>query len=114
MTSEIKERSPAVGIDLGTTYSVAAVYHFDRVEIIPNEQGNRTTPSIVSFNKEEQLIGETADDNMTMNPENTIYGEFWIKKYLKELKTDSIITNHFQMQSVLLVDPTTIQMFSTI
>lgn len=76
MTRDIKEISPAVGIDLGTTYSVAAVYHFDRVEIIPNEQGNRITPSIVSFNKEEQLIGEAADDNMTMNPENTIYGEF--------------------------------------
>ena len=50
----------AIGIDLGTTYSCAAVWKYDRIEIIPNEQGNRITPSFVAFTDEMRLIGDAA------------------------------------------------------
>lgn len=64
---------PAVGIDLGTTYSCVAIYRDDRCEIIPNEQGNRTTPSFVAFNDTERLIGDAAKNQVAMNPHNTVF-----------------------------------------
>ena len=64
-----------VGIDLGTTYSCVAVWRHNRVEIIPNEQGNRTTPSCVAFTDSERFIGDAAKNQIAMNPVNTIFGE---------------------------------------
>lgn len=63
----------AIGIDLGTTFSAVAVYRNNRVEVIPNAQGNRTTPSYVAFTETERLTGDAAKNQATVNPENTIY-----------------------------------------
>ncbi|KAJ9194292.1 hypothetical protein DTO166G4_3393 [Paecilomyces variotii] len=65
--------APAVGIDLGTTYSCVGVYRDDRIEIIANDQGNRTTPSFVAFTDTERLIGDAAKNQVAMNPSNTVF-----------------------------------------
>ena len=70
-----EEVGPAIGIDLGTTYSCVAVWENDRVKIIPNDQGNRTTPSYVAFTDEEHLVGDVAMNQVAMNPSNTVYGK---------------------------------------
>ncbi|XP_026422258.1 heat shock 70 kDa protein 18-like [Papaver somniferum] len=64
---------PAVGIDLGTTYSCVAVWEHGRVEIIANDQGNRTTPSYVAFTDSECFIGDAAKNQVGTNPTNSIF-----------------------------------------
>ncbi|KAH8974184.1 hypothetical protein BDL97_01G088200 [Sphagnum fallax] len=68
-----KGEGPAIGIDLGTTYSCVGVWQHDRVEIIANDQGNRTTPSYVAFTDTERLIGDAAKNQVAMNPINTVF-----------------------------------------
>jgi len=71
--SKSKVSGASVGIDLGTTYSCVGVWQHDRVEIIANDQGNRTTPSYVAFTSEERLVGDAAKNQAAMNPINTVF-----------------------------------------
>ena len=73
MSSDSSCKGRAIGIDLGTTYSCVGVWQNDHVEIIANDQGNRTTPSYVSFTSEERLIGDAAKSSVAQNPNNTVF-----------------------------------------
>ncbi len=69
----MSENRAAIGIDLGTTYSCVGAFKHGKVEIIANDQGNRTTPNYVAFTDSERLIGDAAKNQVAMNPNNTVF-----------------------------------------
>ena len=69
----MSKKNIAIGIDLGTTYSCVGVFKNGGVEVIANDQGNRTTPSYVAFTKDERLIGNSAKNQVNSNPTNTVF-----------------------------------------
>jgi hypothetical protein len=77
MATSSKSDGPAVGIDLGTTYSCVAVWRHDRGEVITNDQGKRLTPSCVAFTDAERFVGEAAVNQAALNPTSTIFGEYY-------------------------------------
>ena len=66
-------KKPVVGIDLGTTTSCVAVVENGKVVVIHNKQGNKTTPSIVSFTDDDILVGDPALNKVVRNAQNTVY-----------------------------------------
>uniref|UniRef100_A0A0E0BG80 Uncharacterized protein n=1 Tax=Oryza glumipatula TaxID=40148 RepID=A0A0E0BG80_9ORYZ len=73
MAASNTTKSPAIGIDLGTTYSCVAVWRHDRSEAITNDQGNRITPSCVAFTAADRFVGDAAENQAALNPTNTIF-----------------------------------------
>ncbi|UJR16761.1 hypothetical protein I4U23_003661 [Adineta vaga] len=78
----------AVGIDLGTVSSCIAIFQHDKVEIIPNDQGNRTTPSYVAFTNSTRLLGDAAKNQVKVNPDNAIFD---VKRLIGRNFTDATV-----------------------
>ncbi|PNX75052.1 heat shock protein [Trifolium pratense] len=91
-----KYEGRAVGIDLGTTYSCVAVWldHQNRAEIIHNDQGNRTTPSVVAFNDDQRLIGDAAKNQTSSNPTNTVFD---VKRLIGRKFSDPIVQKDIRL-----------------
>ncbi|QHO33442.1 hypothetical protein HN51_027136 [Arachis hypogaea] len=91
-----KYEGHAVGIDLGTTYSCVAVWQEQhcRVEIIHNDQGNRTTPSYVAFTANQRFIGDAAKNLAAANPTNTVFD---VKRLIGRKYSDPIVKNDILM-----------------
>lgn len=70
----MSQKAPAIGIDLGTTHTCVGVFQHDKVEIIANDWGKRTTPSCVAFTDNRILVGENAKNEVAVNPANVIFG----------------------------------------
>ena len=90
----------AIGIDLGTTYSCVGVFQNGRVEILTNDQGNRTTPSYVAFTNTERLLGDAAKNQVATNPTNTVYDA---KRLIGRKFSDSSVASdmkHFSYQVI--------------
>eukprot|EP00656_Telonema_subtile_P008981 TRINITY_DN141_c0_g1_i3.p1 TRINITY_DN141_c0_g1~~TRINITY_DN141_c0_g1_i3.p1 ORF type:complete len:694 (-),score=260.86 TRINITY_DN141_c0_g1_i3:180-2261(-) len=101
---EKNEVGTVIGIDLGTTYSCVGVYKNGRVEIIPNDQGNRITPSYVAFDGEERFIGDSAKNQAALNPTNTVFD---IKRLIGRRFSDDTVQKDMQLLPFTIVDKET-------
>jgi len=99
----MSETEVAIGIDLGTTYSCVGVFRNNTVEIIANSQGNRTTPSWVSFTDTDRLIGDAAKSAASSNPSNTIYD---IKRLMGRSFKDTIVQQELKNLPYKVVETT--------
>jgi len=98
---EKKVDGPVIGIDLGTTYSCVGIYKNGRVEIIPNDQGNRITPSYVSFTDDERLIGEAAKNQATIQPTQTLFD---VKRLIGRKFKDKTVQKDLKLLPYKLVE----------
>merc|ERR1719277_2835995 len=98
---EKKIDGPVIGIDLGTTYSCVGIYKNGRVEIIPNDQGNRITPSYVAFTDDERLVGEAAKNQATINPSQTLFD---VKRLIGRRFKDSAVQKDMKLLPFKIVD----------
>ncbi|KAD3338080.1 hypothetical protein E3N88_33601 [Mikania micrantha] len=94
---------PAIGIDLGTTYSCVGFWQHGQVEIIPNDLGNRTTPSCVAFTEAERLIGEGAKNQIAMNPSYTIFDA---KRLIGKRFSDVTVQNDMKLWPFKVINGT--------
>lgn len=95
-----KVEAPCVGIDLGTTYSVVGIWEKGEVHIVPNEMGNRITPSVVAFTDNERLVGDGAKNQLPQNPANTIYA---IKRLIGRKYMDTTVQGDKKLLSYQIV-----------
>ena len=103
-SKEGRVEGPIIGIDLGTTYSCVGIYRNGQVEIIPNDQGNRITPSYVAFVDGEKLVGEAAKNQASINPQQTLFD---VKRLIGRRYSDKSVQKDKTLLPYTIIDKDT-------